>query len=43
MWRVCACAQVCYTWQSERFLCKGFLHLLPAGAEVPAEFLKDNS
>jgi hypothetical protein len=33
---------VCYTWQSERFLCEGFLHLLPQGSELLA-FMTDNS
>ena len=43
----CACRtlppQVCYTWQAERFLCTGFMHLLPQGTVIPAEYAKDNS
>ena len=38
-----AAPQVCYTWQAERFLCTGFMHLLPEGTVIPAEHAKDNS
>ncbi len=38
-----AAERVPYTWDAERFLCPGFLHLLPPDAQIPAEALKDNA
>jgi hypothetical protein len=36
--------RVVYTWDCERFLCTGFLHVLPDGGKsLPTELLKDNS
>ena len=37
-------ARVLYCWDAERFMCPGFLHLLPdGGKDVPLELLKDNA
>jgi hypothetical protein len=36
--------RVLYCWDAERFMCTGFLHLLPdGGKDVPLELLKDNA
>lgn len=36
--------RVLYCWDAERFMCPGFLHLLPdGGKDVPLELLKDNA
>ena len=39
--------RVAYTWDAERFLCRGFGHmmqdLLPPGTQIPAEVYADNA